>query len=141
MITDGVAPTITNALPIYTYITRPSNISNVIDYFPDYDMTELYLSRRQEFLMKNNLFGFNQSHEILLTGAIPSPFLNSNEYIPQHTPITLRFTIDNNNYHTNLVSFSGAINAANNLSIIQMTSQDCQTAVNQIAVGVVDIFL
>ena len=39
------------------------------------------------------------------------------------------------------MSFSGAINTNNNLSIIQMTSQDCQTAVNQIAVGVVDMFL
>ena len=129
------------SVPTYTYITRPSNISNVIDYFPDYNMTELCLSRRQEFLMKNNLFGFNQSHEILLTGAIPSPFFNSNDYIPPHTPITLRFTIDNNNYHTNLVSFSAATNATNNLSIIQMTSQDCQTTTNQIAVGVVDMFL
>ena len=141
MVDAGTAPTITIDQPTYTYITRPSNISNVIDYFPDYDMTELFLSRRQEFLMKNNLFGFNQSHEILLTGAILSPFFNSNDYIPPHTPITLRFTIDNNNYHTNLVSFSGADDATNNLSIIQMTSQDCQTAANQIAVGVVDMFL
>ena len=85
--------------------------------------------------------GFNQTHEILLTGAIPSPLFNSNDYIPPHTPITLSFTIDNNNYHTNLVSFSGAINNLNNLSIIQMTSQDCQTTTNQIGVGVVDMFL
>ena len=49
--------------------------------------------------------------------------------------------MDNYNYHINLVLFSGAINNMNNLSIKQMTSQDCQTAVNQIGVGVVDMFL
>ena len=54
------------------------------------------LSRGQVFLMKNNLFGFNQSHEILLTGAIPSAFFNSNDYIPPHTPVTLRFTFEVN---------------------------------------------
>ena len=91
--------------------------------------------------MENNLFGFNQTHEILLTGAIPSPFFNSNDYIPPHTPVTLRFTIDNNNYHNNIVSYSGMVNTTNNLKIIQMTSQNCQTATNQIAVGVVDMFL
>ena len=52
MIDTRIAPTITIDPPIYTYITRPSNISNVIDYFPDYDMTELQLSRGQEFLLK-----------------------------------------------------------------------------------------
>ena len=91
--------------------------------------------------MKNKLLSFNQSHESLLTNAISSPFYHSNDYIPPHTPITLRFTIDNNKYHTNLVSFSGAINTNNNCSIIQMSSQDCQTAENQMAVGVVDMLL
>ena len=45
---------VATTVPTYNYITRPSNMSNVIDCFPDYNMTELYLSRRQEFLMKNN---------------------------------------------------------------------------------------
>ena len=39
------------------------------------------------------------------------------------------------------MSYSVTVNTTNNLTIIQMTSQDCQTAANQIAVGVVDMFL
>ena len=72
MITNGVVPVLTST-PTFTYSTIPSNIANVTEYFPDYDIKELYFSHKQVFLMKNNLFGFNQSHEILLTGAIPSP--------------------------------------------------------------------
>ena len=37
MIAAGTAPTATSA-PRFTYSTIPSNTSNVIDYFPDYDI-------------------------------------------------------------------------------------------------------
>ena len=43
------------SVPTFTYPTVPSNVSNVIDYFPDYDIKKLSLSRRQVFLVKHEI--------------------------------------------------------------------------------------
>ena len=50
-LTNSAQP-VANSVPTFTYSTIPSNIANVTEYFPDYDIKELYFSRRQVFLMK-----------------------------------------------------------------------------------------
>ena len=76
-----------------------------------------------------------------MVGSIPSPLFNSRTPIPPHTPITLNFLVDNNNYCINLINFAGGQSASTPLSIIPMNTIDNQTTADQIVVGVVDMFL
>ena len=62
------------------------------------------------------------------------------QFLHTHTPITLNFLVDNNNYYINLINFAGGQATFNSpLSIIPMNTIDNQTAGNQISVGVVDV--
>jgi len=84
------------------------------DYFPGFDATSVKLSKRQLHVMRNNLFGLNNTHEIELTGSIPCPLFNSRSPIPPHTPITLKFLTDNINFSINLINFAGSQTASAN---------------------------
>ena len=56
-----------------------------LGYFPDFDVTSLYLTRRHIHVMINNLFGLNNTKEIELIGSITSPLFNTRTAIPPHT--------------------------------------------------------
>ena len=57
-----------------------------LGYFPDFDVTSLLLLKRRHIhVMRNNLFGLNNTKEIELVGSIPSPLFNSRTPIPPHT--------------------------------------------------------
>ena len=66
--------------------------NDFLDYFPDFDITSLQLTARQIHVMRNNLFGLNNTKEIELVGTIPSPLFNNRTAIPPHTNHTKFFS-------------------------------------------------
>ena len=87
-----------------------------------------------------------------MVSDIPCALFKNHASLPPHTPINLKFCIDSNNYHINLINYAGAFLTTNTNggsyllakppSIVKMTSQDSQSGTaNCIGVGVIDVWL
>ena len=138
----------------YTDNTVTINSTKFQSISPEFDITSLvYLTPRQMYATEN-LCGLNYKKETELVSDIPCALFKNHTPLPPHTPISLNFRIDSNNYHINLIYSAGAFPtadvvaattttvAAHPPTIVKMTSQDSQKGPpNCIGVGVVDVWL
>ena len=82
--------------------------------------------------------GFNKYYEVEVNTQLLAPMFQSDDLILPNTPMTLRFTVDNN-YFTNLISIAGSnVTSLGSLYTITKLESPFPTAgtINTIAVGV-----
>ena len=114
------------------------------DYF-DYPVAYNALTNftgHKLFALKN-MMGFNKYYEVEVNTQLLAPMFYSDDLIPPNTPLTLRYTVDNN-FFTNLISIAGSnfssLGTPYTITKLESPLPPANT-VNTIAVGVVDLNL
>ena len=112
------------------------------DYFTGYPNGLTNFSGHKLFALKN-MMGFNKYYEVEVNTQLMAPLFYSDDMIPPNTPLTLRYTVDNN-FFTNLISIAGSnfssLGAPYTITKLESPFPTAGT-INTIAIGVVDLNL